>query len=159
METTITNFVKEYQPGKQARVELVNGRILDVVNGRYFDAGTSIILQGGKIEAMPGPNAWEIDSKPDFSIDLQGKTVLPALYNTHFHLMMSGATTMAGCPEASPEKFATGRLVGSQLWPPSVDFQSPLYSPLTSRASAPVLCSGLWTSISSRPSLPRISTL
>ena len=54
METSKTNFVKRYEPGNQARVELKNGRILDVVNGRYFDAGTSVILQGGKIASMPG---------------------------------------------------------------------------------------------------------
>jgi hypothetical protein len=54
MDTSKTNFVKRYEPGFQARVELRNGRILDVVNGRYFDAGTSVILHGGKIESMPG---------------------------------------------------------------------------------------------------------
>jgi hypothetical protein len=48
MEISITNFVMWYEPGNQACVELVNGCILDVVNGRYFDAGTSVILQGGK---------------------------------------------------------------------------------------------------------------
>jgi len=42
--TSKTNFVKQYKPGNQARVELKNGRILDVINGRCFDAGTSIIL-------------------------------------------------------------------------------------------------------------------
>jgi hypothetical protein len=45
VETSKTNFVKQYEPGNQARVELKNGRILDVVNGRYFDAGTSVILR------------------------------------------------------------------------------------------------------------------
>jgi hypothetical protein len=54
METSKTNFAKQYEPGKQARVELKNGRILDVVNGRYFDAGTRVILQGGVIKSMPG---------------------------------------------------------------------------------------------------------
>ncbi len=44
METSETNFVKRYEPGNQTRVELVNGRILDVVNGRYFDARTRVIL-------------------------------------------------------------------------------------------------------------------
>jgi imidazolonepropionase-like amidohydrolase len=95
-ETTKTYFVKQYEPGKKNRVELKNGRILDVANGRYFDAGTSIILQGGKIETMPSSSGGAISSNPDFSIDLQGKTVLPSLYNTHLHLMMAGATTMAG---------------------------------------------------------------
>jgi hypothetical protein len=30
-----TKFVKQYEPGTQARVEWVNGRIVDVVNGRW----------------------------------------------------------------------------------------------------------------------------
>ena len=33
IENSKTNFVKQYEPGKQARVELKNGRILDVING------------------------------------------------------------------------------------------------------------------------------
>jgi len=94
METSKTNFVKRYEPGNQVRVELVNGRILDVVNGRYFDAGTRVILQGGKIESMPGLAGEPTDVKPDFTIDLQGKTVIPSLYNTHLHLMMEGSPTM-----------------------------------------------------------------
>jgi imidazolonepropionase-like amidohydrolase len=98
METFKTNFVKEYEPGKQARVELKNGRILDVVNGRYFDAGTSVILQGGKIEAMPD-FASEARVSADFTIDLQGKTVLPSLYNTHCHLAMAGPTMIASLRE------------------------------------------------------------
>ena len=44
METSKTNFVKRYEPGARARVELKNCRILDVVNGHYFDAGTRVIL-------------------------------------------------------------------------------------------------------------------
>ena len=51
---TETKFVKQYEPGSQARVELVNGRIVDVINGRYHNAGTSVILQGGVIASMPG---------------------------------------------------------------------------------------------------------
>jgi imidazolonepropionase-like amidohydrolase len=86
METSKTNFIKQYKPGKQARVELKNGRILDAVNGRYFDVGTSVILQDGRIESMPG-----LASEPrvlvDFTIDLKGKTVIPGLFNTHCHLI------------------------------------------------------------------------
>ncbi len=48
MSYSETHFVKQYEPGSQARVELANARIVDVVNGRYYDTGTSIILQGGK---------------------------------------------------------------------------------------------------------------
>jgi imidazolonepropionase-like amidohydrolase len=86
METANANFVKRYEPGVHARVELVNGCILDVVHGRYYDAGTSVILQGGKIESMPGL-AGEPRVPVDFTIDLKGKTVLPSLFNTHCHLL------------------------------------------------------------------------
>ncbi len=44
MEISKTNFVKLYEPGEQRRVELKNGRILDVSSGRYFDARTRVIL-------------------------------------------------------------------------------------------------------------------
>jgi cytosine/adenosine deaminase-related metal-dependent hydrolase len=82
-----TNFVKQYKPDEHSRVELKNGRILDVVNGRYYDMGTRVILRGGKIESMPAPASAPTSVKPDFSIDLQGKTVLPGLFNTHCHLL------------------------------------------------------------------------
>ena len=84
---TETKFVKQYEPGSQARVELVNGRIVDVVNGRYHDAGTRVILQGGVIVSMPGLAGEPTAVKADFSIDLQGKAVLPGLFNTHCHLV------------------------------------------------------------------------
>jgi imidazolonepropionase-like amidohydrolase len=95
METSKTNLVKRYEPGKQARVELVNGRILDVINGRYFDAGTRVTLKGGKIESMPGLADEPTGITPDFTIDLQGKTILPGLYNTHLHLTNVGASMVA----------------------------------------------------------------
>ncbi|MGD2146163.1 MAG: amidohydrolase family protein, partial [Anaerolineae bacterium] len=94
METSETRFVERYSPGSQARVELKNGRIVDVVNGCTYDAGTSIVMQGGKIEAMPGLAGEPTGIAPDFTIDLQGRTVIPSLYNTHVHLLMAGATTM-----------------------------------------------------------------
>jgi imidazolonepropionase-like amidohydrolase len=86
METSKTNFVKRYEPGAQARVELKNGCILDVINSRYYDAGTSIILQDGKIESMSGL-AGEPRVTVDFTIDIKGKTVIPGLFNTHCHLI------------------------------------------------------------------------
>jgi len=107
-ETSKPNFVEGYEPGKQARVELVNGRILDVVNGRYFDAGTSVILQGGVIESMPG-SAGEPRVPADFTIDLQGKTVLPALYNTHMHLATTGPTMIPSLRDRRPLKRHNGQ--------------------------------------------------
>jgi len=95
-DTSRTNFVKKYKPSAQARVELKNGRILDVVNGRYFDVGTSIILRGGAIESLPGHPGEPTDVTSDFTIDLQGKTVMPSLYNTHCHLSAAGPTMIPG---------------------------------------------------------------
>jgi imidazolonepropionase-like amidohydrolase len=96
METPRTQIVKRYEPGSQTRVELVNGRILDVVNGRYFDAGTSVLLHGGKIESMPCPTGEPASIEPDYSIDLRGKTVLPGLNNTHIHFSGAGTTRVPG---------------------------------------------------------------
>ena len=115
METSKTNFVKQYEPGNQARVELKNGRILDVVNGRYFDAGTSVILQGGKIESMPGLAGEPTDVTPDFTIDLQGKTVLPSLYNTHCHLMAVGPTMIPGLRERGLIKRHRGQQIDKNM--------------------------------------------
>ena len=91
-ENTQTNFVKSYRPGAQDRVELKNGRVLDVVNGRYYDAGAKVIIRGGKIESMPNLAGEPAGISPDFTIDLRGKTVLPTLYNTHCHLNSTGPT-------------------------------------------------------------------
>jgi imidazolonepropionase-like amidohydrolase len=111
MEASKTNFVNRYEPGSQARVELKNGRILDVVNGRYFDAGTRVILKDGKIESMPGFADESTAFEPDFTIDLQGKTVLPGLFNTHCHLLTI-ATSMI--PSLS-ETWRTNRYREKQL--------------------------------------------
>jgi imidazolonepropionase-like amidohydrolase len=109
-ETSKTNFVKRYEPGDQARVELVNGRILDVVNGRYLDDGTTVILHEGKIEAITAIDGESNGFKPDFTIDLQGKTVMPSLYNTHCHLASAQPTMIQGLRDQKRIK----RLMGQQ---------------------------------------------
>ena len=83
------NFVTKYQPGDDARVELRNGRFFDVVNGCYFEPGVSVIVEGGKIKCMPGLPGEPRDIVPDFTLDLQGKTVLPSLFNTHCHVTLA----------------------------------------------------------------------
>ena len=95
MGTFGSQFVKQDKPDARARVALENGRIVDVINGRYFDAGTSVILQDGKIESMPGL-AGAPRGPVDLMIDLQGKTVLPGLFNTHCHLLQFEPTTVLG---------------------------------------------------------------
>ena len=48
---------------------------------------------------MPGLPGEPTGMAPDFSIDLQGKTVLPSLYNTHMHLATTGPTMIPSLRE------------------------------------------------------------
>jgi hypothetical protein len=79
------NFVGDYEPEENACVELINGRIVDVINAKYFDENVKLIIKGSRIEAMPGVEGQPVDIKADFVIDLKGKTVMPGLFNTHCH--------------------------------------------------------------------------
>ena len=69
------------------RVRLFNGKFVDVEAGRYHDPQVSVVLQGGRIIAMPGL-AGEPDVPADRSIDLRGAAVIPGLFNTHLHLRL-----------------------------------------------------------------------
>jgi imidazolonepropionase-like amidohydrolase len=72
-----------------ARVKLVNARFADVGAGRYFPPGASLIVQNGLIAAMPGAlGQVEEDAPADVTIDLQGKCVIPGLFNTHAHVQL-----------------------------------------------------------------------
>ena len=68
------------------RINLINGRFADVISGRYFPSGTSLIMQNGLIVAMPGLPGELERFQVDMVIDLHGKTVIPGLFNTHCHL-------------------------------------------------------------------------
>jgi imidazolonepropionase-like amidohydrolase len=89
-----TKFVSDYRPGKDARVELKNGRLVDVIQGRYFDPGFGLIIKGSKIEALTGPADRESRIKGDLTIDCLGKTILPGLSNTHCHITITAPTTL-----------------------------------------------------------------
>lgn len=89
-----TNFVSMYEPDSDARVELKNGRFLDVWGGAYFDPRVSIVVRGSRIESMPGLPGQPTGPQPDYTVDLQGKTVMPGLFNTHCHINMN-TTSMA----------------------------------------------------------------
>lgn len=83
--TSDINFTRNYKPEEDAYVELYNGKFVDVTNANYFDDNAKVIVKGGRIVAMPGVDGQSSDIKPDFFVDLKGKTVLPGLFNTHCH--------------------------------------------------------------------------
>lgn len=85
-------FVDDHEPGEDAVVELKNGRFVDVVKGKYFPPKTRVIIQNRKIKAMPGLPGEPTDIKPDFTIDLQGKTAFPGIFNTHCHATYTSTT-------------------------------------------------------------------
>ncbi len=73
-------------PAIHDRIQLINARIVDVENGCYFPDQVSLVIQNGKILAMPG-QAGESDQAPaEAVIDLHGMTLIPGLFNTHCHL-------------------------------------------------------------------------
>jgi len=82
-------FVDEWIPDSGARVELKNGKFIDVINGRYFEIGTSVIMERGRIAEVRGAQASSGVAAADFTIDLGGRAVLPALFNTHCHIGMT----------------------------------------------------------------------
>lgn len=88
--------MKEYQPAHNACVELKNGRFADVVNGRYFNSGVRLILKDGKIAAMPGLPGEAGNIPLDFTVDLEGKTVMPGLFNTHSHIQLTLPSLLSG---------------------------------------------------------------
>ncbi len=90
------NFVVDYRPGLTAVVELKNGRFVDVFNGCFYGKDVKVLIKDGKIISMPGLPGESDALKPDFTIDLQGRTVLPGLFNTHCHTQMLSPTLLAG---------------------------------------------------------------
>jgi imidazolonepropionase-like amidohydrolase len=92
-------FVWGDQPGDDDRVELTNGRFVDVINGCHLESGTSLVVESGRIRSLPGASGQLGDTKPDFTVDLKGKTVLPGLFNTHCHLEMAVPTLVPSVRE------------------------------------------------------------
>jgi imidazolonepropionase-like amidohydrolase len=89
-----TQFVNGNFFDQEARVELRNGRFIDVLNGCYFDPGHRLIIQGSKILSLSNPADQSEGNKADLAIDCLGKTVFPGLFNTHCHIMITSPTTL-----------------------------------------------------------------
>ena len=93
-KTLKINFINNYLPPQDAYVELKNAKIVDVINAAYFDPKVRLILKGRRIEAMPGMDGEPSNIKPDFVIDLKGKTILPGLFNTHCHTTLTSPSLL-----------------------------------------------------------------
>jgi adenine deaminase len=107
------NFVKDHQPGNNDVIELKNARFVDVINGCFFDKDISLFIKSGKIISMPALKHESSDIKPAFSIDLQGKTVLPGFFNVHCHIQMVNPTLFANFKTVKDKK-KYGRLPGKR---------------------------------------------
>ena len=71
-------------------IELKNGKLVDVIKGSYFPEATRLFIKNGKIESVvTGDNEKRASV---ISIDLKGRTVIPALFNVHCHIQMVNPT-------------------------------------------------------------------
>ena len=96
-------------------IELKNGRIVDVINGCFWGVDTSIIIKGGKIIAMPKSYETASNFRPDVSIDLKGKVVLPGLFNVHCHVQMINPTIFLNWKTRKAMKQYHGRQVEKNM--------------------------------------------
>jgi imidazolonepropionase-like amidohydrolase len=72
---------------KNKILELKNGRFVDVEKGRYYDIGTSVFIKDGRILSVSG-NESKGNIISNQTVDLQNKTVIPGLFNTHCHVQI-----------------------------------------------------------------------
>jgi imidazolonepropionase-like amidohydrolase len=92
-------------------IELTNGRFVDVVGGRYFEPGISVIIRDDTIQAMTGLPGEPMHVRTDFVLDLKGKAVIPGLFNTHCHIQLKYPTLLLTLGDARrTKKYATRQI-------------------------------------------------
>ena len=96
-------------------VELQNGRFLDVINGRYFDKSTRLFIKNGKIELADSSVDRSLTHKPDFTIDLHEKNVIPGLFNVHCHIQMINPTLFSDLKTVKSRKKYHGQQVEKNM--------------------------------------------
>jgi imidazolonepropionase-like amidohydrolase len=114
-DTPETNFINDYEPGSETTVELTNARIVDVKSGTYYDPAIRIVLKGEKIEMMPGFHGESVEFNADYTIDLDGKTIIPSLFNTHCHMVMGSPTMVSDLKDMRLVKKHVGRQIAKTM--------------------------------------------
>ena len=110
--TENTDFIHDSELKFNSIVEFKNGKFVDVINGCYFDNTVRILTSKGKIIGMPGVDGNDTEIKPDFTVDLQGRSVLPGLFNTHCHIHMLSTTPLANLKDIKAcKKFKDQQLI------------------------------------------------
>lgn len=97
MRTGVDSRSEFQSPAKTGVVtELVNGRFVDVIAGRYFADFTRMLIADGRILALTGGAGTAKGIKPHYTIDLKGGAVIPGLFNTHCHIQMTFPSIVTG---------------------------------------------------------------
>jgi len=104
MKRETSHFISHKGLVHSKTVALKNARFADIDNGRFFGPEVSVIIRDGKIIAMPGLPGEPSDIIPDATLDLQGKTVLPGLFNVHCHIQMVNPTLFSSFKTLTDKK-------------------------------------------------------
>ncbi len=87
------NFVTDYIPTENDLVELINGKFANVLKDTFYNEKDRFFIKNKKIIYVSYKDTF--NTKPDYIIDLKGKTVLPGLFNVHCHIQQVNPTVFA----------------------------------------------------------------
>ena len=95
-------------------IELRGGRVIDVIEGQVLEQGTRLVLEDGRVSAMPGLGG-QPDREGDRVIDLGGRRVIPGMINTHAHVTLPIPGPLLSAREARAAKRHGRRQVTKSL--------------------------------------------